>query len=158
MAKFSSNANISTTTKVPLFLVSRGYISCMNFDSVNLTALSICKCLANAKAKLIATCMQKIWEFTRVEIAKSQQTQVKAANKHRKPSLKYKVEDKVWLSTKNIHTEKSSKKLDHKQIGLYPIKKLVNSSYWLELSILMQIHNVFHPNLLRLAAKNSLPF
>lgn len=81
---------------------------------------------------------------------------MKAANKHRKSSLEYKVGNKVWFSTKNIYIEQKSKKLDHKQIGFYP-KELVNLSYWLELSTLMQIHDLFYPNLLRLAAKNLLP-
>ena len=119
----------------------------MSFDPVNLTALSTRKRLANAKAELIATCMQEVWEFIRTEMAKSQQTQVKTVDKHRKPSLEYKVSNLVWLSTRIIHTEKHFKKLDHKQISLYRIKKLVRSSYHLELPVSMQIHNVFYSNL-----------
>ena len=83
MAEFSSNANTSATTKVPPFLVSRGYIPRMSSHPVDLTALSTREQLANAKAESIATRMQEVWEFTRAEMAKSQQAQVKAANKHR---------------------------------------------------------------------------
>ena len=82
MAKFSSNANTLATTKMPPFLVSCGYIPCMSFEPVDLRALSTCKQLANAKAKLIASRMQKVWNFTRAKMTKSQQAQVKAANKH----------------------------------------------------------------------------
>ena len=82
MAEFSSNANISATTKVAPFLASCGYIPCMSFDPVDLTAWSTRKRLANAKAKSIADCMQEVWEFTRGEMAKAQQAQTKAANKH----------------------------------------------------------------------------
>ena len=71
MAEFSSNVNTSATTKVPPFLVSCGYISRMSFEPVDLTALSTRKRLANAKAKLIADCMQEVWEFTHAEMAKS---------------------------------------------------------------------------------------
>lgn len=65
--------------------------------------------------------------------------------------------DKIWLSTKNIKTKKPLKKLDYKQIKLFKVKKLVKSLYKLDLSMLIKIHNIFHPNLLRLMATNSLP-
>ena len=156
MAEFSSNANTSATTKIAPFLASRGYIPRMGFEPVNLTALSTRERLANAKAKSIAEHMQEVWEFTRAEMARSQEAQVKAANKHRKASPEYRVGDLVWLSTKNIHTERPSKKLDHKRIGPYRIKELVGSSYRLELPESMRIHDVFHPSLLRLAAEDPL--
>ena len=156
MAEFSSNANTSATTKVPLFLASRGYIPRMSFDPVDLQASSTRERLANAKAKSIADCMQEVWEFTRAEMAKSQQAQVKAANKNRKPSPEYRVGDLVWLLTKNIHTERPLKKLDHKRIGPYKVVELVRSSYRLDLPASMRIHDVFHPNLLRRAAEDPL--
>ena len=85
MAEFSSNANTLATTKIAPFLVSCGYIPRMSFDpSVDLTALSTRKRLANAKAKSIADCMQEVWDFTRAKMAKSQQAQVRAANRHQK--------------------------------------------------------------------------
>ena len=54
---------------------------------------------------------------------------MKASNKHQKASLEYKIGDMVWLSTKNIHTERPSKKLDHKRIGPYKVTESVGSSY-----------------------------
>ena len=157
MAEFSSNSNTSATTKVPPFLVSRGYIPRMSFEPVDLTASSTRERLANARAKSITDCMQEVWEFIRAEMAKSQQAQMKTANRHRKPSSEYKVGDLVWLSTKNIHTERPSKKLDHKRIGPYKITGLVGSSYWLDLPTSMRIHDVFYPSLLRPAAEDPLP-
>ena len=82
MAEFSSNSNTSATTKVPPFLVSRGYIPCMSFEPVDLTALSTRERLANAKAESIAERMQEVWDFTRAEMAKSQQAQMKVANRN----------------------------------------------------------------------------
>ena len=42
-------------------------------------------------------------------------------------------------------------------IGLYKIKKLIESSCQLDLLTSMKIHNVFHPSLLRKASSNLLP-
>ena len=49
---------------------------------------------------------------------------------------------------KNIRMERPSKKLDYKNIGLFKIKKLVESSYQLELPHTMKIYNIFYSNLL----------
>ena len=155
-AEFSSNANTSATTKDPLFLVSYGYIPRMSFDLVNLKASSTRERLANARAKSIADHMQKAWEFTRAKMAKSQQAQVKAANRNQKPSPKYRVSDLVWLLTKNIHIKRPSKKLDHKRISLYKVIKLVGSSYQLDLPASMRVHDVFHLNLFWQTAEDPL--
>ena len=63
------------------------------------------------------------------EMTKSQAKQVIAANCHRKEPPVYKVGDKIFLSTKNIKTERPSKKLDNKNISPFKIKKLVGLSY-----------------------------
>ena len=65
--------------------------------------------------------------------------------------------DNVWLSTKNIKTEKPSKKLDHKMVGPFQIKALVGLSYRLDLPTSMRIHDVFHPSLLQKALEDPLP-
>ena len=137
--------------------LTQRYVPRMSFNPVELTALLTRKRLANAKAKLVAICIEKMWDFTHAEMAKLQQTQIKKANKHQKNSLKYKVKDKFWLSIRNIHTKKPSKKLDHKKIDLYPIKKIIDLLYRLELPTSIQIHDVFYSNLLKLAAGNLLP-
>ena len=38
----------------------------------------------------------------------------------------YKVGDKVWLSTKDLHTKQPSRKLMEKQAGPYPISKVIS--------------------------------
>ena len=42
-------------------------------------------------------------------------------------------------------------------IGPYKVKKLVGSSYQLELPYTMKIHDIFYPNLLQKATNNPLP-
>ncbi len=54
----------------------------------------------------------------------------------------------MWLSTKNISTNQLSKKLDYKIIGIFDIIRKKNISLKLQLSQVMKIDNVLHPNLL----------
>ena len=91
------------------------------------------------------------------EMTKSQAKQAVAANCHYKKPLAYKIGNMVWLLTRNIKTNRPSKKLDHKMIGPYKVKKLVESSYRLELPHTMKIHDVFHPNLFWKVANDPLP-
>ena len=89
-------------------------------------------------------------------MAWSQERQAKAADRHRKEA-EYNVGNEVWLLTRNIKTERPSKKLDHKMIGPYKIKKLVGLLYQLDLPTSMKIHDVFHPSLLQKTSADPLP-
>ena len=156
MAEFAANANPSASTKIPPFQATRGYVPRMSFDPVDLSEESTRERLANSKARSIAAEMEEVWKFVREEMAQSQEKQAGAADRHRK-DVEYKVGDEVWLLTKNIKTERPSKKLDHKMVGPYRIKRLVRSSYQLDLPTSMKIHDVFHPSLLRKASADPLP-
>ena len=59
-------------------------------------------------------------------------------------------ENLVLLNIKNLWTLKFSKKLLHKYIKLFCVKEFVETqAYYLSLSILYQIHSVFHIFLLK---------
>ena len=148
MGEFSANANVSATTKMLLFLATRGYNPRISFDPVDLSADSTKERIANSTATSIANHMKEVWDFMREEITKLQAKQVVAVNRHRKEPLAYKMGNMVWLSTRNIKTDRPSKKLDHKMIDPYKVKELIKSSYQLELPHTMKIHDIFHPNLL----------
>lgn len=77
------------------------------------------------------------------------------ANKHR-CNVVFKPGDLVWLSTKNLKTSRSSKKLDYKNIGLFKVAKLYRISYALDLPAIIRIYNMFHPSLLSLYPNNLL--
>ena len=60
MAKFAANANLSSTTKIPLFQATRGYVPRMSFDPVELSEELIRERLTNSKARSIATDIEKV--------------------------------------------------------------------------------------------------
>ena len=156
IGEFSANANVSATTKVPLFLATKSYNPRMSFNSVDLSADLTRERIINSMAKLIANRMEEVWEFMQNKMMKSQAKQVIAANCYYKKPPVYKVGNEVFLSTRNIKTEQPSKKLDHKNIYPFKIKKLVGLLYQLELPHTMKIHDVFHSNLFQKAANNPL--
>jgi hypothetical protein len=81
---------------------------------------------------------------------------IKSANKKRKKMV-YNPGDLVFLSSRNIKTVRPSKKLDDKILRPFKILKAVKTFYRLQLPIIMRIHDIFHPSLLRKAAEDSLP-
>jgi hypothetical protein len=96
--------------------------------------------------------MRNIWEFIKKKLASAQKSQKRQADRIRTDSSKYKVEDLVWLFIRNIKTNRSSKKLNHKMIDSYKILKVLKEACQLELSQSMKIHNTFHTFLLRSAS------
>ena len=65
------------------------------------------------------------------------------ADKHCTEAPNYKVGDKVWLSTTNLHLTHTSKKLSEHWVGSYVITKLVgNNTVELKLPRSMKIHPV----------------
>lgn len=89
-------------------------------------------------------------EHLRTEMLASQAVYESAANLNQAAAPAYHVGDKVWLSTKNIKTRWTSKKLDHKFIRPYKVEKIM-SPYVYKLCLpdsMKLVHPVFHMLLL----------
>ncbi len=70
-------------------------------------------------------------------------------DKKKCPAIKYKVGNKVWLDTTNLHLPQPKKKLDDKQTGPFEIKaKKGASTYTLKLPVGWKIHPTFNESLL----------
>ena len=54
----------------------------------------------------------------------------------------------IFLSSKNIKTQRPSKKLNDKMLRSFKIIKKVGRAFQLELLRTMLIHDIFHPSLL----------
>jgi len=112
--------------------------------------------LQTTKVENISEHMNKTLKFARESLVKTREQMMKQVNKHRK-EVDYKVESKMFLNERNIVTARSFKKLDDKMLDSFTNLDLVGSSYKLELSESMRVHDVFHSDLLRPAVDDLLP-
>jgi hypothetical protein len=161
MTKFVSNVATSTSTELFAFMINYEFESRMNFDSSSANddarnKLSTKERILIQKVEIIAEKMKNIWEFIKKKLANAQKNQKRHANKKKFVSSEYKSKDMMWLFIKNIKTERSFKKLDHKWIESYRIRKISKDACQLKLSSSMKIHDTFHISLLRFAATDFL--
>jgi hypothetical protein len=155
MTEFASNATISAFTELFAFMANYGFESRMSFDSVSNEEF-VRERIQGQKASDITDKMRNIWNFIKQKLANSQNTQKRYADSKRNSSSEYKLNDLIWLFTKNIKIDRSFKKLDHKWIDLYKIKRILREACQLDLSQSMKIHDTFHTFLLRSVVTNSL--
>lgn len=93
--------------------------------------------------------------MAQASIAYAKGIQEEYANKGRAPNPAYKEGDFVWLSLRNVHTNRPNKKLDWKQ-AKYRITKKVSPLVF-ELNVPSRIYNQFHVSLLRPTASDPFP-
>ena len=80
------------------------------------------------------------------------------ANERRTPAPIFREGDEVWLNVKNVATERPSRKLDHRRLGLFKITKVVSDwAYRLEFPRNIRMHPVQHVSLLSPVANDPLP-
>jgi hypothetical protein len=157
MTEFVSNAITSTFIELFVFMTNYEFESRMSFDSQDIEIcdrLSARKRILTQKADTIIDKMKNIWEFIKKKLINAQQDQKLYADRKRSVSFEYVVEDAMWLFIKHIKTKRSFRKLNHKWIESYKIKKVIREACQLNLSSSMKIHDIFHTFLLRKAATN----
>ncbi len=79
----------------------------------------------------------------------------KQINKHRKKMI-YKIDDMMFLNSRNIMISRSLKKLDDKMLELFKILIKIEHAYRLKLLLTMKIHSKFASNLLQSDSKDAL--
>jgi hypothetical protein len=154
MIEYAFNAFISVITQMFSFLVNYEFESRMSFDHVEFEENTVRDRLNKFRRRAIVFIMKNIWKFAKKHMKKSQQNHVTYVNRHRISTSDYQMKNQVWLSTKNIQIDRSSRKLDHKMIKSFKILKKRDNSYKLDLSNEMNIHSIFHISLLRKNSQN----
>lgn len=89
--------------------------------------------------------MNQFQDFLRTQIRNSQARYEVTTNQSRTPPPAFQVVDKGFLSTMNIRTNGTSRKLNWKRLGHFPIKKVISGyAYGLDLRHVIKLHLVFH--------------
>ena len=93
--------------------------------------------------------LQRSWEEVTKLIEMAQETIKKQFDKKQRNPQELRVEGNVWLESKNIHSNRSSKKLDQKRYEPFRILKDISQGvFQLKLLEGWMIHNVFNKDLL----------
>jgi hypothetical protein len=99
MTEFASNAATSASTGLSAFMTNYGFEPRMSFEPSDSTdsreRLSARERVLTQKTENIAEKMRDIWDFTKKTLANAQKIQKKYADKKRKNSPKYKIDDMI---------------------------------------------------------------
>ena len=137
------------------FFVNKDFNSRMFFSSNNIEYITARERLESVKVENINEIMQRVLKYMQQQSHKAREVMIKQANK-RKKKISYEIEDKIFLFSRNIITDRFSKKLENKMLNSFLITERVETFYRLQLSEFMKAHNVFHFHLLRKDLNNSL--
>ncbi len=127
----------------------------MSFNS-NSTEYEIIQARIQAsKAENIFKHMKWSLALIKQTLARVRVTMKKQIDKHRKKMI-YKINDMMFLNSRNIMITRLSKKLNDKMLESFKILTEIEYAYWLKLSSTMKIHSKFTSNLLWLNSKDFL--
>ncbi len=155
MIKFVDNNAISSLIEQSTFFLNKSFHFHMSFDLNSIEYEITWARIEADKAKNIFEHMKWSLALIKQVLTKVRVTMKKQIDKHWKKMI-YKIDDMMFLNSRNIMILRSSKKLNDKMLKLFKILIEIEHAYQLKLSLTMKIHLKFASNLLQLDSKNSL--
>ena len=119
------------------------------------TELGVSQKSPKGRAVLFVDRLREGWALTQAAIAFTQQRQQESTNQSRRPAERFQVGDKVWFSTRNVKTVRTSRKLDWLQVK-YTVTA-VPSPLTVTLDLPGGLHKTVHVDLVERAADDPLP-
>ena len=154
LAEFAGNNHPSETTGVSPFFATHGFDPRFDCDLKG----PVSPIPEESREHDTAAYFAELHDFLRAELLRGQHRYQEGADNRRTPAPRFAVGDLAWLRSPNIRTERPSRKLDHRRLGPFPIKRVISShAYELELPSTMRVHPVFSVALLEPAATDPLP-
>jgi hypothetical protein len=154
LAEFAGNLLPSESTGASPFFANYGFDPRIDFDLDNPAGPHP----AEGRAFDVASHFARLHDFLRSEMLRAQHRYQEGADDRRTPAPIFREGESVWLKAQNIRTERSSRKLDHRRLGPFKIKKVISPhACELELPATMRVHPVFSVSLLDPAADDPLP-
>ncbi len=155
MIEFINNNVISSSIEQSMFFLNKNFHSHMSFDSNSIKYEITWAKIKADKAKNIFEHIKWSLALIKQVLARVRVTIKKQIDKHWKKII-YKVNDMMFLNSRNIMILQSLKKLNDKMLELFKILTEIEHAYWLKLLLTMKIHSKFALNLLQLDSKNAL--
>ncbi len=155
MIEFVDNNAISSSIEQSTFFLNKSFHSHMSFDLNSIKYETTWARIEADKAKNIFKHMKWLLALIKQVLTKVRVTMKKQIDKHWKKMI-YKINDMMFLNSRNIMISRSSKKLNDKMLKLFKILIKIEHAYQLKLSLIMKIHSKFTSNLLQLNSKNFL--
>ena len=138
-----------------MFFLNKNFHFYMSFDSNSIKYEITWAKIEADKAKNIFKHMKWSLALIKQVLARVRVTMKKQINKHQKKMI-YKINNMMFLNSRNIMISRLLKKLNDKMLKLFKILIEIKHVYQLKLSLTMKIHSKFASNLLQLNSKNFL--
>ncbi len=155
MIKFIDNNAISSSIEQSTFFLNKNFHFHMSFDLNSIEYEIIWARIEADKAKNIFEHMKWSLALIKQVLTRVRVTMKKQIDKHQKKMI-YKINDMMFLNSRNITILWSSKKLNDKMLEFFKILIEIEHIYRLKLLLTMKIHSKFALNLLQLDSKDAL--